>query len=116
MTPTPALIARACEEVCARLGLSAEAEAVIALAVETVAPAPREKGLTRKENLLVQALRDSRGRLLSHEYLANAMGSHADDCSHIVRTRLSHIRKKRPDLRARIERVWGEGYRWADGE
>ena len=114
-TPTPAQILKACEQVCAKLGLGADAEHVIALAVDSVTRPPREDGLTRKESALVRALREGRGRVLSVDYLAAAMASKADDTRDIVAVRLAGIRKKRPDLRVRIENVWGEGYRWADG-
>jgi DNA-binding response OmpR family regulator len=112
MNATPAMIARACEEVCARLNLGDDAELVIALAVEAVVRPPCEPGLTRRQNKLVHTLRAAQGRVVSREHLCAVMGAQVENPRNLISTMLVHIRAKRPDIGARIETVWGVGCRW----
>jgi DNA-binding response OmpR family regulator len=100
--------ARAAGEVCHRLGLDEDVEAAVALAVVIAAqPQPIER-LTEAQTRIVRVLEAAHGRCVTLGQLIEASG--AADSSAIVH--LTRIRQRRPDIGARIETVWGKGYRW----
>lgn len=111
MKPSVALIAQAAEQVCARLGLDAEAERAVALAVEiaTGAPVAPIRGLTPGESQVLRVLALAGDRGIPSATLTEAV-RFAGYAS--LQTAVSRIRRRRPDLGARIETVYGIGYRW----
>jgi hypothetical protein len=79
--------------------------------------ATHEPGLSAAEALMVTTLRKAKGRVVTYEALA-ALGARGDLADggpdpKVASVRLSNIKKKRPDLREKLQAVHGLGIRWA---
>lgn len=75
-----------------------------------------EAGLTASESLMVSTLRKAKGRIVSYEALASlGARDHANGGPDpkVASVRLCNIRKKRPDLGAKLKVVHGVGLHWA---
>lgn len=107
---SPALIAKAAEEVCHKLNLSADVERVIALVVEVASgPSHRLDGLSPSETRLVNILRRVSGRPVATGSLLELADFPTEAT---LKVHVCRVRKKRPDLGTYIETVHSVGYRW----
>jgi DNA-binding response OmpR family regulator len=76
---------------------------------------PPFDGLTKCLSRVVHTLKNARGRPLSHTAISDALYWNRPDVpqSRAIVVFIHRIRKRRPDLGARIHLVRGHGYKWA---